>query len=202
MSSHRRARAGWAVGAGPSGGGGLRDYAAGVAVPRATETEEGGEVNASTPVIEEAQANVGATVMGRNMFGGGPGPWRQDPSWNGWWATKPSLPHVGLCADPPSPRAAGDGGRHPFFFVVDGIESALEQAKQAAGDRDVLLGGVPAWSCSTWPPGWSTSSCHSSRSCSDGERLLENVGDLQVQQVRAVEAPGVTHIKYRVVKDR
>jgi hypothetical protein len=202
MSPHRRARAGWAVGAGPSGGRGLRDYTAGVAVPRATETEEGGEVNASTPVIEEAQANVGATVMGRNMFGGGPGPWRQDPSWNGWWGDNPPYHTPGsvLTHHPREPLEM-EGGT-TFFFVVDGIESALEQAKQAAGDRDVLLGGVPAWSCSTWPPGWSTSSCHSSRSCSDGERLLENVGDLQVQQVRAVEAPGVTHIKYRVVKDR
>jgi dihydrofolate reductase len=117
---------------------------------------------------------------------------------------QPSLPHAGLCADPPSPRAAGDGGRHPFFFVVDGIESALEQAKQAAGDRDVLLGGgasvvqqylaaglVDEFELHLVPV-----------LLGDGERLLENVGDLQVQQVRAVEAPGVTHIKYRVVKDR
>jgi hypothetical protein len=44
---------------------------------------EGGEVNASTPAVEEAQAGVGATVMGRNMFGGGPGPWPEDPPWNG-----------------------------------------------------------------------------------------------------------------------
>lgn len=51
--------------------------------------EEGGEVNASTAVVEEAQANVGATVMGRNMFGGGPGPWREDRPWNGWWGDNP-----------------------------------------------------------------------------------------------------------------
>jgi len=88
--------------------------------------------------------------------------------------------------------------------VVDGIESALEQAKQAAGDRDVLLGGgasvvqqylaaglVDEFELHLVPV-----------LLGDGERLLENVGDLQVQQVRAVEAPGVTHIKYRVVKDR
>ena len=46
---------------------------------RRQQGEEGGEVNASTPVVQEAHANVGAVVMGRNMFGGGPGPWRQDP---------------------------------------------------------------------------------------------------------------------------
>src|SRR5215211_4084463 len=50
---------------------------------------EGGEVNASTAVVQEALANVGATVMGRNMFGGGPGPWPEDPPWNGWWGEDP-----------------------------------------------------------------------------------------------------------------
>ena len=56
---------------------------------RRQQGEEGGEVNASTLVVEEAQANVGAVVMGRNMFGGGPGPWRQDPPWSGWWGDNP-----------------------------------------------------------------------------------------------------------------
>ena len=95
-------------------------------------------------------------------------------------------------------------GGTAFFFVTDGIESALEQAKQAAGGRDVLLGGgasvvqqylaaglVDEFELHLVPV-----------LLGDGERLLENVGDLQVEQVRAVEAPGVTHIKYRVVKDR
>ena len=50
---------------------------------------EGGEVNASTAVVEEVQADVGATVMGRNMFGGGPGPWREDPPRRGWWGDNP-----------------------------------------------------------------------------------------------------------------
>jgi dihydrofolate reductase len=95
-------------------------------------------------------------------------------------------------------------GGTTFFFVTGGIESALEQAKQAAGDRDVLLGGgasvvqqylaaglVDEFELHLVPV-----------LLGDGERLLEHVGDLQVEQVRAVEAPGVTHIKYRVVKDR
>jgi dihydrofolate reductase len=102
------------------------------------------------------------------------------------------------------PASPGDGGRHAFFFVTDGIESALEQAKQAADGRDVLLGGgasvvqqylaaglVDEFELHLVPV-----------LLGDGERLLENVGDLKVEQLRAVEAPGVTHIKYRVVKDR
>jgi dihydrofolate reductase len=59
---------------------------------RRQQGEEGGEVNASTPVVEETQSNVGAVVMGRNMFGGGPGPWPQDSLWNGWWGDNPPLP--------------------------------------------------------------------------------------------------------------
>src|SRR5204863_4076632 len=51
---------------------------------RRMEGQEGGEVNASTAVVEEAEANVGAVVMGRNLFGGGPGPRRVGPPWNGW----------------------------------------------------------------------------------------------------------------------
>ena len=93
-------------------------------------------------------------------------------------------------------------GDTTFIFVTDGIESALKQAKQAAGDRDVVLGG-----------GASVVQQYLAAGLVDefelhlvpvllgaGERLLDNVGDPQVEQVRAIEAPGVTHIKYRVVK--
>src|SRR5438105_10004561 len=53
--------------------------------------EEGGEVNASSAVVEERWANIGATIMGRNMFGGGPGAW--DESWEGWWSDDPPYHH-------------------------------------------------------------------------------------------------------------
>jgi dihydrofolate reductase len=163
---------------------------------------EGGEVNASTSVVEELQSNVGATVMGRNMFGGGPGPWRKDPPWNGWWGDNPPFhtPVFVLTHHPREPLEM-EGGT-TFVFVTDGIESALEQAKQAAGGRDVLLGGgatvvqqylatglVDEFELHIVPI-----------LLRDGERLLENVGNLELDQVRAIEAPGVTHIKYRVVK--
>jgi dihydrofolate reductase len=93
-------------------------------------------------------------------------------------------------------------GGTTFTFVTGGIESALEQAKQAADGQDVLLGGganvvqqylaaglVDEFELHIVPI-----------LLGDGERLLENVDDLKVEQVRAIEAPGVTHIKYRVVK--
>jgi dihydrofolate reductase len=169
---------------------------------RKRQGQEGGEANASTPVVEEAQSNVGATVMGRNMFGGGPGPWSEDPIWNGWWGDDPPFhTPVYVLTHHPRELLEMEGGT-TFTFVTDGIESALEQAKQAADGQDVLLGGganlvqqylaaglVDEFELHIVPI-----------LLGDGERLLENVGNLKLEQVRAIEAPGVTHIKYRVVK--
>jgi dihydrofolate reductase len=161
---------------------------------------EGGEVNASSLVVEEAQSNVGATVMGRNMFGGGPGPWNEDQLWNGWWGDDPPY-HTPVFVLTHHPRASLEmEGGTTFTFVTDGIGSALEQAKQAAGELDVLLGGganvvqqylaaglVDEFELHVVPI-----------VLGDGERLLDNVGSVRLEQVRAIEAPGVTHIKYRV----
>jgi len=164
--------------------------------------QEGGLVNASTPVVEEAQSNVGAVVMGRNMFGGGPGPWSEDTPWNGWWGDDPPFhTPVFVLTHHPRERLEMEGGT-TFIFVTDGIESALEQARHAAGGRDVLIGGgakvvqqylaaglVDEFELHIVPI-----------LLGDGERLLENVGNLRLEQVRAIEAPGVTHIKYRVIR--
>ena len=169
---------------------------------RASQGEGGGEVNSSTAVIEEAQANVGAVVMGRNMFGGGPGPWPEDPPWKGWWGDDPPyhVPTFVLTHHAREPEEM-EGGT-TFFFVTDGIGSAFEQAHRVAGDKDVLLGGGASVIQQYLAAGlidefW----LHIAPILlGDGERLLENVGDLEVEQVRAVEAPGVTHIRYRVVR--
>ena len=169
---------------------------------RARTGEEGGEVNASTAVVEEVQANVGAVVMGRNMFGGGPGPWKDDPPWKGWWGDDPPYhtPVFVLTHHPRDPLEM-DGGT-TFFFVTDGIDSALAQARAAAGDLDVLLGGganvaqqylaagsIDGFELHIVPV-----------LLGDGERLFDDVGDLELEQVRSIEAPGVTHIKYRVIR--
>jgi dihydrofolate reductase len=163
---------------------------------------EGGEVNASTPVMEEVQANVGTTIMGRNMFGGGPGPWNEDDPWNGWWGDNPPFhtPVYVLTHHAREPLEM-EGGT-TFFFVTDGIESALEQARAAAGQKDVQIGGgadvlqqylaaglVDEFDLHVVPI-----------LLGGGARLLENVSDLKLEQLGAIDAPGVTHIKYRVVK--
>jgi dihydrofolate reductase len=118
----------------PLGEGGmqLHEWAFELAVWRAPHGQEGGKVNASTPLVEESLANAGATVMGRKMFGGGPGPWGEDP-WDGWWGDDPPFHHpVFVLTHHPREPLVKQGGT-TFFFVCDGIGSALEQAKQAAG---------------------------------------------------------------------
>jgi dihydrofolate reductase len=184
------------------GGLALHEWVFKLAAWRKQHGQEGGEVNASTSVVEELQSNVGATVMGRNMFGGGPGRWSEDDPWNGWWGDNPPFhtPVFVLTHHPREPLEMR--GDTTFTFVTDGIESALEQAKQAAGGQDVLLGGganvvqqylaaglIDEFELHVVPI-----------LLGDGERLLENLRELEVEQVRAIEAPGVTHIKYRVVK--
>jgi dihydrofolate reductase len=184
------------------GGMDLHDWVVKLEVWRKQHGLEGGEVNASTPVVEEVQSNIGAGVMGRNMFGGGPGPWSEEHPWNGWWGDNPPFhtPVFVLTHHPREPLEM-EGGT-TFTFVTDGIEAALEQAKQAADGRDVLLGGganvvqqylaaglVDEFDLHIVPI-----------LLVEGERLLENIGRRDLVQVRAVEGPAVTHIKYRVGK--
>jgi dihydrofolate reductase len=186
----------------PLGEGGeqLHEWVIKLAAWRRSHGREGGEVNASTPVMEEALDNVGAVVMGRNMFGGGPGPWGEDP-WGGWWGDEPPF-HSPVFVLTHHEREPLEKVGTTFTFVTDGIESALEQAKQAAGGKDVSLGG-----------GADVAQQYLVAGLIDeldlnlvpvllggGTRLFDNLAgaDVTLEQVRAIEAPGVTHIKYRV----
>jgi dihydrofolate reductase len=124
----------------PLGVGGLQlhDWAFPLAAFRREHggAEARGEVNASTQIIEEAVANVGAVIMGRNMFGGYPGPWRDDPPWTGWWGDNPPY-HVPVYVLTHYPRVplVMQGGT-TFHFVTDGIAPALDAAREIAGNRE------------------------------------------------------------------
>ena len=126
----------------PLGEGGmqLHEWAFPLAAWREPHGREGGEVNASTAVVEESLDNVGATMMGRSMFGGGPGPWGDDP-WDGWWGDEPPFHTPVFVLTHHEREPLEKQGGTTFTFVTDGIESALEQAKAAAGGKDVALGG-------------------------------------------------------------
>jgi dihydrofolate reductase len=168
---------------------------------RRSQGMDGGVVNASTPVIEEAQANVGATIMGRNMFGPVRGPW-EDPPWTGWWGDDPPYhtPVFVLTHHPRDPLEMKGGTT--FIFVTDGIASAHQKATQAAGDRDVRIGGGAGTIQQYLAAGLVDQfELHIVPILlGDGERPFDNVGNLRLEQVRAIEAPGVTHVTYRVMR--
>ena len=184
------------------GGEALHNWAFGLGAWRAAHGMDGGEVNASTPVVEESLANVGAILMGRNMFGGGPGPWGDD-SWTGWWGDNPPF-HVPVFVlthyerDPLSME-----GGTTFTFVTDGIESALDQARQAAGGKDIQIAGGADLAQQYLAAGLVDEfELHIAPIVlGGGARLLDNLSpSLTVEPVRTVGAPGVTHLKYRVRK--
>ena len=102
---------------------------------------EGGEEDEDSEVIREAFSSVGASVMGRKMFSGGSGPWESDPRSMGWWGDQPPFhtPVFVLTHHAREPEEM-EGGT-TFFFVTDGIEAAIEQARAAAGEGNVAIGG-------------------------------------------------------------
>lgn len=181
------------------GGEGLHEWVFNLAAWRKPHGREGGEVNASTPVFEEATANVGATIMGRGMFGGGPGPWGDDP-WRGWWGEEPPFHHpVFVLTNHEREPLALEGTA--FTFVTDGIESALAQATEAAGGGDVAIGGGAEVIQQYLAAGLVDEMLLNVAPVllGDGTRLLENLGtDLGFEQIEAVDAPGVAHLKYRL----
>ena len=102
---------------------------------------EGGEEDEDSEVIREAFSSVGASVMGRKMFSGGSGPWESDPRSMGWWGDEPPFhtPVFVLTHHAREPEEMQGGTT--FFFVTDGIEAAIQQARAAAGERNVAIGG-------------------------------------------------------------
>ena len=126
----------------PLGEGGerLHDWVIGLKAWRELVGMEGGEENASNAVVAEENANVGAEIMGRGKFGpAGRGPWGDDP-WRGWWGEDPPF-HKPVFVLTHHEREPLELTGTTFTFVTDGIESALEQARAAAGDANVAIAG-------------------------------------------------------------
>src|SRR5258706_223453 len=118
----------------PLGIGGMRlhEWVFPLTAWRSMQGLPGGEVNESTRVVEESLADIGATVMGRNMFGGHPGPWTGEKPWNGWWGVDPPFHHPVFVLTHHARAPLELEGGTTFTFVTDGIESALGQARPAA----------------------------------------------------------------------
>ena len=185
----------------PLGVGGMRlhEWVFQLAAWRAPHGLPGGEVDASTPVIEESLHNIGATIMGRNMFGGHPGPWQAAQPWNGWWGDNPPFHHpVFVLTHHAREPLALEGGT-TFTFVTGGIAAALEQARRAAGGKDVALAGGANAARQYLKAGLvDEMEIHLAPVLlGSGELLFEGLSDLGgLELVRTVAAPKVTHLKF------
>lgn len=180
------------------GGMSLHEWVFPLKVWREMHGQEGGEVNESSKVIGEGLANIGATIMGRNMFGGHPGPWDAKQPWNGWWGADPPFHHpvFVLTRHARKPLKLGDT---TFTFVTGGIESALDQARRAAGGKDVSLAGGAKAAQQYLEAGFVDEMQISLVPVllGSGERLFEGVNDLRgLELVRTVAVPKVTHLKF------
>lgn len=186
----------------PLGVGGLRlhEWALTTKSWRSLHGLEGGEVNASSDVIEELFTGLGATIMGRNMFGGHPGGWDRSQPWNGWWGENPPFHHpVFVITHHPREKLVLEGGTS-FTFVTEGIEAALEQARRAAGDKAVALGGGASVARQYLTAGL-VDEMHihlAPTLLGGGERLFDGVGDNMhgLQLAQTVATPNVTHLKF------
>jgi len=141
----------------PLGEGGerLHDWVVPLAAWRQSQGEQGGEVTESTRIFEESRENIGAAVMGRNMFGPVHGGAWGDEQWTGWWGDNPPYHYpVFILTHYPRDPVEMEGGT-TFHFVTDGIESALEQARAAA--KTSCFGAAPTSFSSTWQRDCSTS---------------------------------------------
>lgn len=142
---------------------------------------------------------AGAFVMGRNMFGPGRGDW--DLDWRGWWGEEPPY-HAPVFVLTHHPREPLELQGTTFHFVTDGIESALEQARAAAGDQDVAISGG-AQTVNEYLAAGLIDELRLSIApfvLGAGERLFTGVGELELEPVSAVANELVTHLSYRAIR--
>jgi dihydrofolate reductase len=144
----------------------------------------------SAAIIDEAFATTGAMVMGRRWFDLGEGPWGDDPPF-----------HVPVYVVTHRAHPKLTKGKTTFTFVTDGLERALEQAKAAAGSKNVSVGAA-----NTGQQVLKAGLLDEVRIhlvpilLSGGTRLFENIGELDLEQTRVIETPDVTHLRFRVAK--
>jgi dihydrofolate reductase len=186
------------------GGGELHQWAFAVRSFREMHGMEGGSTGPDDDIIAESIRNIGATIMGRHMFGEWDGPWNENPPWNGWWGDDPPFhTPVFVLTHHPRESLVMQGGT-TFHFVTDGIHAAFDRAREAAGGRDISIGGgadvvqqylkaglIDEMEVHVVP-----------MLLGSGSRLFDHMdgGQLRYECIRVVCSPAVTHFKYRLAR--
>ena len=186
----------------PLGKGGmqLHEWAFRLAAWRRPHGLEGGEVDVDSELIERQLAATGAVVMGRKMFSGGEGEWQDDPMAGGWWGDDPPFHNpVFVLTHHPRERLELKGGTS-FTFVTDGIESAVAQARAAAGSKDVhIAGGAEVVQQSLAAGLVDELQLHiAPLLLGSGRSLFEGLAPAQMSIAEVVSVPLATHIRLRV----
>jgi dihydrofolate reductase len=190
----------------PLGDGGerLHEWILGLASFRERHGRSGGERNADDEVVRETLDTAGAVLMGRRMFSGGEGPWEDDPVADGWWGDDPPFRVPVFVLTHHARETVAKQGGTSFIFVTDGLESALAQASEAAGDKDVSVAGGASL----------VQQCIEAGLLDEmqihlvpvflggGVWLFDQLGDTRrdLEAERAIHSPAVTHVKYRLVR--
>jgi dihydrofolate reductase len=190
----------------PLGDGGekLHDWVVGLASWRERHGMPGGERNADDEVVRESLDTSGAVLMGRRMFSGGEGPWEDDPVADGWWGDDPPFGVPVFVLTHHARQTVTKQGGTSFTFVTNGFEAGLDQAREAAGDKDVSVAGGASVVQQCLRAGLlDEMQIHLAPVLlGNGVRLFDQLGDAQVELevTRAIHSPTVTHVRYRLPK--
>jgi dihydrofolate reductase len=189
--------------ANPLGEGGekLHEWAFATRTMREMHAIDDGTSDADDAMLAEDFENIGATIMGRHMFGGGDGPWGDNP-WRGWWGENPPY-HTAVFVLTRHARSPLEmEGGTTFHFVTEGIHVALERARKAAGGKDVgVAGGANVVQQYMRAGLIDEMQIHIvPLLLGDGARLFDNMNGRQPAYdcVRVVNSPSVSHYKYQL----
>jgi len=185
----------------PLGEGGeqLHEWAFRLAAWRGAHGLEGGETDVDSELVDESH-RASAVVMGRKMFSGGSGPWEDDPNADAWWGDEPPF-HAPVFVVTHHPREPlGKQGGTTFTFVTDGVESAVEQARAAAGDGDVSIAGGASIVQQCLAAGFLDELRVDVAPVllGGGVRLFDGVAPGRLEIAGVVAGPLATHVTYRV----
>jgi dihydrofolate reductase len=179
----------------------LHEWVVQTAAWREQHGHEGGEANEESELVAEMVSSAGAYVMGRKMFTGGSGPWESDPRSMGWWGDEPPF-HTAVFVLTHHAREPEEmKGGTTFFFVNDGIEAAVERAREAAGDRDVAIaGGATAVQQALSAGLVDELQVHVAPILlGGGTRLFgEGAEPIKLEATRVLASPRATHVKFDV----
>jgi dihydrofolate reductase len=186
----------------PLGQGGeqLHEWILKLAAWRKPHGRTGGETGPDNDILKESTANTGAVIMGRKMFNGGKGPWKDDSNQDGWWGDNPPF-HVPVFVLTHHPRQTVEKeAGTSFHFVTDGIDSALAQARAVAGDKDIAVaGGANAIQQFIKAGLLDELQLHIVPVLlGGGTALFANLGGAKLEKIRAIDSPSVTHLKLKI----